>query len=410
MRTFSLAAALCILVFGMAACADGGDTSPPSGSSILSLALTVSTTSALPSGNQSVSYSATISAFGGSSTGYTWSLSAGALPPGLVLQPTGTPDSTVSGIPTLVGAYSFTVQVRDSTGATASTVFSLSILPAPAGLPQLTIVTTSLPNGQQGVLYNEQITALGGTQTGYTWSIVSGAIPAGYSIGAGTPTASLYGLEPGFGSFAFTLRVDDSFGNFATQPFTLTVVPAGAASTATCYTTPVSGRILFIVDSTFCVMGQTGSGGTIFSATRNEVSACVSALLPTDEFDIVVYSDRYSNNRLPLFGSLRPAVTSNIQQALTFIGSAAFNSDSSTNWVQSPTLTYAYANYTNVAHMFFITASRGNDFSICLSSIAGWQAADPNRAVHVVSYVWYLPWDAEMQALAGIVGGSYFRP
>lgn len=47
--------------------------------------------------------------------------------------------------------------------------------------PTLTITTTSLPNGTSGVPYSATVRATGGT-TPYTWSKISGSLPAGLSL------------------------------------------------------------------------------------------------------------------------------------------------------------------------------------------------------------------------------------
>src|SRR5579862_7961688 len=61
-----------------------------------------------------VPYSATCTASDGIAP-YTWSISAGSLPNGLTLTPSGdTTTATISGTPTTTGSYSYTVQVTDS--------------------------------------------------------------------------------------------------------------------------------------------------------------------------------------------------------------------------------------------------------------------------------------------------------
>src|SRR5438132_2692492 len=69
----------------------------------------------LPGGAMASSYNAALNASGGSSP-YTWSLLSGALPNGLSVNVGG----TISGTPILTGSFSFTVQVQDAKGATAS--------------------------------------------------------------------------------------------------------------------------------------------------------------------------------------------------------------------------------------------------------------------------------------------------
>jgi large repetitive protein len=70
---------------------------------------TLSLTGSLPNATLGVAYTQTLVATGGLKP-YTYSLTAGSLPPGLSLSPTG----TISGTPTAVGASSFTVTVTDT--------------------------------------------------------------------------------------------------------------------------------------------------------------------------------------------------------------------------------------------------------------------------------------------------------
>jgi putative Ig domain-containing protein len=54
---------------------------------------------------------------------YTWTLVAGQFPPGLSLDPSG----LLSGTPTTRGTFTFTVQVADQSGQTATGSFSIAI-------------------------------------------------------------------------------------------------------------------------------------------------------------------------------------------------------------------------------------------------------------------------------------------
>jgi hypothetical protein len=80
------------------------------------------TTASLPSGTDTVPYSATLAAVGGSPP-YTWSLASGSLPPGLALSPTG----MITGTPTTAGTFTFTVKVTDSVAGTATQTFTITI-------------------------------------------------------------------------------------------------------------------------------------------------------------------------------------------------------------------------------------------------------------------------------------------
>jgi hypothetical protein len=80
-----------------------------------------------------VPYSATCTATGGIAP-YNWAIVAGTLPPGIALSGTTGTTVTVSGTPTTTGAYSYTVQVTDSTPVipmTAQQAYSGTIIPAP---------------------------------------------------------------------------------------------------------------------------------------------------------------------------------------------------------------------------------------------------------------------------------------
>src|SRR3989344_2134587 len=83
----------------------------------------VITTSSLSDARQDFDYSQTIQAIGGTAP-YTWSISSGTLPAGL----TGNPSSgEISGKPTTVGNYTFTVTVEDSSSPKKSVNKQLSV-------------------------------------------------------------------------------------------------------------------------------------------------------------------------------------------------------------------------------------------------------------------------------------------
>lgn len=67
-------------------------------------------------------YSPTLSATPGRPP-YTWSVGAGALPPGLTLSARG----DISGTPTASGVFTFTVVVRDSSGGIASQTYHVTV-------------------------------------------------------------------------------------------------------------------------------------------------------------------------------------------------------------------------------------------------------------------------------------------
>ncbi|MBN1893766.1 putative Ig domain-containing protein, partial [bacterium] len=134
------------------------------------------TTTSLPGGVNGISYEASVEAEGGTEP-YTWSISAGSLPPGLSISAS---TGTISGTPTTAGTFEFTVQVTDAGDPTQTDNQALSITVNPAAL---TINTTSLADGQIGQAYDQTVKATGGT-TPYAWSISAGSLPPGLSISA----------------------------------------------------------------------------------------------------------------------------------------------------------------------------------------------------------------------------------
>ena len=171
------------------------------------------TTSSLSAGTQNVSYSATLAATGGVAP-YVWSLASGSLPAGLSLSNSG----VISGIPTSSGTGTFTIQVADSNAKTATAALTLTINP-----PALVVTTSSLPGGTQNVAYNATLSATGGTAP-YTWSVVSGSLPAGLSLAASSGAIS--GTPTGSGTSTFTVQVADSNAQKASATLALAIAAA----------------------------------------------------------------------------------------------------------------------------------------------------------------------------------------
>ncbi|MGA7963471.1 MAG: choice-of-anchor D domain-containing protein, partial [Candidatus Acidiferrales bacterium] len=187
--------------------------------------LQITTSSPLPGASVGVLYSATLAATGGTPP-YSWSFSSGTLPPGLTVGSTG----TITGTPTTAGPYSFTVQVTDSmspTPNTAMATFGLTVTGSTGGA--LTILPTSLPDGEVTLPYGATIVASGGTPP-YTYAVTTGTITSGLTLN-GT-TGQISGFPSCCTPATFTVTATDSASNKATQSYTITVqtAPTGAGN------------------------------------------------------------------------------------------------------------------------------------------------------------------------------------
>jgi hypothetical protein len=175
-------------------------------------------TTYLPPGSANTSYSAQLTATGGTKP-YDWTISSGALPAGLTLHPA---TGAITGKPTVTGTASFTVEVTDSesTPATVSASESITVT-----APPLTVSTASLPTATADAPYSASLAATGGVSP-YTWLLDGGALPTGLSLhGNGT----LSGTPKVAGTFNFTAEVTDSDNPTETATASLSVTVAAAA-------------------------------------------------------------------------------------------------------------------------------------------------------------------------------------
>jgi Putative Ig domain len=161
----------------------------------------------------------TFSASGGSGA-FVWT-ETGTLPPGLSLSPAG----QLSGTPVTAGTYPFTVTATDlvSPSLTGSMIASIKIDDS------LIVISTS-PLPPTGLLthpYPSFAFAASGGSDPFTWSLKSGALPAGLTLG---PDGSITGtVAPTAVSSTFTVIATDSAQTpqSVAQAFTVVIADPG---------------------------------------------------------------------------------------------------------------------------------------------------------------------------------------
>lgn len=169
-------------------------------------AITVTPTT-LPNPTAGTAYAQTLSAAGGVDP-YGFAVSAGVLPTGLTLSSAG----AVSGTPTEVGTFNFTVTATDANGQTGSTAYSVSL-----AAPVLTLSPgAGTLTATYGAAYSQVFNA-GGSPGPYTYT-VSGTLPAGLSFSGNT----LSGVPTAPGSYPVSITATDAGLTGAGAPFSIT--------------------------------------------------------------------------------------------------------------------------------------------------------------------------------------------
>lgn len=89
---------------------------------------------------------------------------------------------------------------------------------------ELYIITSVYAPGEVGIPYSQTTMAKNGAPP-YTWSVISGTIPAGLSFAADGSVSGTPSVATGTPSPVFTVQVTDSTGNIATRDMTIGVQP-----------------------------------------------------------------------------------------------------------------------------------------------------------------------------------------
>jgi hypothetical protein len=224
------------------------DSSNPQESTTGPVSLTINPAGSLvimspPSGTVGVPYTGPIGVSGGTGP-YTCTITAGALPAGLMLN-----GCTITGTPTAPGTTTVTVKGTDSSNPPKTGTGPVTITINPSAL---SLTVTSLPNGMVNVPYSSTIGVTGGTAP-YSCTITAGTLPAGLTLGAnclvsGTPTIA--------GTSNLTVKATDSSNpqESTTGPVSLTINPAASLT----ITSPPAGTVGTPYTGPIGVSGGTG--------------------------------------------------------------------------------------------------------------------------------------------------------
>jgi hypothetical protein len=250
----------------------------------------------------------------------TESVTAGSLPPGLILSDY-CPDDThglLSGTPTVAGTYLFTITfLRPPFIAPDAVECSLVVYD---GL----LLNSSIANsGSIGTPYSQTVSASGGAAP-YSFTVTSGVLPSGFSLDAATGILS--GTPIIAGSSAFTLTVTDSAGFTASANLSITISPlpgSGSSTGSTFIPLAASGGCAPVL----LVEVETASGNSYFWSEHKCIWPSILTGIPEQFLDWVVGQPKFT-----LFGSTQ---TDTASLAVQNISGNTVTRDVATAWSQN---------------------------------------------------------------------------
>jgi Phosphoesterase family/Putative Ig domain/Abnormal spindle-like microcephaly-assoc'd, ASPM-SPD-2-Hydin/Immunoglobulin I-set domain/Protein of unknown function (DUF1565) len=160
--------------------------------------------------------------------------------------------------------------------------------PAGATTAPLTISTTSLPAGAVGQGYSAQLNATGGTAP-YTWSVVSGSLPAGLTLSS---SGAISGAPSTAGTSTFTVKLTDLNMLTAQQSFSISINPAIAANSCA----PTGSGVCYYVSPA----GSDSNSGTS-AAPFLTIQKAADVANPGDM--VIVRDGTYNNSAVSGVGS-----------------------------------------------------------------------------------------------------------
>ncbi len=149
---------------------------------------------------------------------YTFTVTGGTVPPGMVVDS----DGTLHGKPVTPGTYNFTITATDANACRGSRDYRLII----TSCPTVTINPATIPSGIAGTPYSQAFTATGGTAP-YTFSVSGGSLPSGMTLSS---AGTLLGTSTQSGSFTFSIKAIDANGCAGSRGYQISVIGCGSPS------------------------------------------------------------------------------------------------------------------------------------------------------------------------------------
>lgn len=210
----------------------------------------------VPVGQVGLPYSQTFSATGGTAP-YSFSIVDGSLPSGVTLASNG----ELSGAPGTQGYLVFRVRATDANGCYGERVYNLIV--NSAACPAITLNPSSLSLPRVGNVYNQTLSATGGTAP-YVFSVATGSLPPGLSLAS---NGNLSGAPTTTGSYTFTVRATDANGCTGERTYTQNVLPCEGITIAPTGTGVPSGKVGNPYNLMFTASG--GAAPYTFSLANN---------------------------------------------------------------------------------------------------------------------------------------------
>jgi hypothetical protein len=347
--------------------------------------ITLSPTS-LPAATYSASYSVTIAASGGTAP-YAYSVSTGSLPAGLTLN-NGT--GALSGVPTVTGSFSFTIEATDNYSFTGTQNYTLTVNAAALTItannatkiygtanPAFTGTVTGAENGNSFTesfstsatvsspvgTYSIVPSVTGADLSDYTQSVTDGTLTITQAASATSVQVSSTSVTPDQSVTLTATVVDASAGSTGTPTGTVDFYDNGTLLNAAALSAGVASySIASLAPGSSNEITATYSGDTNFTASSSTASAATTIAVAPLGFTFAIssastatvtpgQSATYQASIAPLYGSY-PGTVSFTASGLPEGAMATFSPSSiaASGGAQTVTVTITTASATALLH------------------------------------------------------------